>query len=87
MQARVQGKVQFKQFASNESKLVPQYLDPKPHLKWALVFGEYSTCLKIKFMRILSHPKALGDILNGCGGHHISMNFPLRDWDGYYVYL
>jgi hypothetical protein len=41
---------------------------------------------KIKFVRILSYPKTLGDILNGYGGHHISMNFPLRDWDGYYAY-
>jgi hypothetical protein len=21
-----------------------------------------------------------------CGGHLISMNFPLRNWEGYYVY-
>ncbi len=39
-----------------------------------------------KFVRILSYPKALGDIFSGCGGHHISMNFPLKDWDGYYAY-
>jgi hypothetical protein len=35
--ARSKSKVQF---ASNESKLLPWYLDPKPHLKWALMFGE-----------------------------------------------
>ncbi len=35
MQAKVQGRILLKDFASNESKLVPRNLDPG---QWALIY-------------------------------------------------
>jgi hypothetical protein len=35
----------------------------------------------------LSNIKQLEKIYNVCGGHFISMNFPLRNWEGYYACL
>jgi hypothetical protein len=33
------------------------------------------------------HVNHLVKICSGCGGHLISMNFPLRNWEGYYAYF
>jgi hypothetical protein len=47
MQARVQGRVQPKEFnfASSESKLVPTNWDQEPYLEWALVSGKQEILL------------------------------------------